>query len=398
MKNLPVRLLLAAFLALAPCVVQAAGMVVNPTVVSPGFDSTPEAAMQAARARVAAGDLSGALHQLSIYVAAHPDEYAPARLLGDLYYRQGNLSQAELIYAKILARSPADRETHNRLGAVYAAMNRIDDAIHEYNLSLPGADSVPELAELHMRKGDFAQYRTGLEREVQLYPGSAETEDQLGALHIFLHDNDGALRYIMRELDVMPESLKGLNRAGEAYMNLGLYDKAFDMLHHCLRVDSSNYSCMLNLAAANLETGDYATGKSLLDRAEKLAPEHPEILVNYGYLADRQGNWKEAITYYVKALAVSPYARDAYLNLGVDYEVHQLYELAESALLKGISVAPTDGALHYVLGRTYEDQNKHDLAIQQFQAAFNSTDPQAASLAKRRISQLSGGTTPSHPQ
>ncbi|MFN2527861.1 MAG: tetratricopeptide repeat protein [Candidatus Baltobacteraceae bacterium] len=387
MKHSPLPLLFIALaFFLAPCAAHAQTAGQKP-VDAPRVEFTSAEAMEQARARVAAGDFKGALGELSIYVLAHPKERTPARLLGDLYYRQGDLAAAERVYRAILLNVVDDRETHNRLGAVYATENRIDDAIAEYTKSLPGVDSIADLVALHQRKGDLAAYRASVERDAEAMPNSS-LQDEVGSVYLALHDYSQALLYFLRELDLSPNSILGLDHAAIAYMDLGMYDKAVDMLNRCRAKYRYEYSCTLNLAAAELEMGQYDEGKVLLDRAEQLEPEHPEINVNYGYLANAQGNWKLAISYYVKALQISPYARDAYLNLGVEYEQHHLYDLAESALLKGLSVVPTDGALHYLLGRTYQDQKKHDLAVEQFQAAFRSDDPAAATLAKVRISQL----------
>jgi len=385
--------LAAVFFSAAALRAQAGQLNTNPdSMLTQGFDSNPQAAVQDARGRVAAGDLPAAIRGLAVYVAAHPKDVAPARLLGDLYYRQGKLDQAKGVYDRIIMLYPNDRETHNRLGAVYATQNRVDDAITEYNKSLPGTDSIGDLVAMHTRKGDLPQYRVGVEREAMLYPSDADRQHELGAVFLALHDPSNALRYFLRELDVAPASLLGLNHAAIAYMDLGEYQKATNLLTRCLSIDPTNFACLVNMAAGDLEQGRYAHGKSLLDRAQSLEPEHPEIMVNYGYLADAQGDWKTAVTDYVKALAISPYSRDAYLDLGLDYEQHRLYELAESALLKGLTVAPADGALHYMLGRVYQDQQKRDLAVQQLQAASTSDDPRVTLLAKLRMSQMNGTT------
>ena len=67
-------------------------------------------------------------------------------------------------------------------------------------------------------------------------------------------------------------------------------------------------------------------------------------------------------------------ARDAYFDLGLVYEQHQLFDQAEAVHVKGIAVNPNDGPLHAVLGQTYQDAGKNDLAMEQFRLA-------AASLA-----------------
>jgi tetratricopeptide (TPR) repeat protein len=382
-------LIFAAALSLAPTLASAGSVTSNPDLYTLPFDSNPQTAMRAARERVAAGDLAGAIKQLATYVQAHPREADPARLLGDLYYRAGNLSSAQLVYAKILEFYPYDRETHNRLGAVYATLNRVDDAIGEYNKSLPGTDAVPDLVSLHARKGDLKTYIANVQRDASIGPSDPDAQHSLGSLYLSMHDYPNALKYFLRELDMVPDSLPGLNQAAVAYMDLGDYAQAFALLNRCLLRDPTSFACTVNLAAGNLETRNYDKGRSLLDRAQSLEPEHPEILVNYGYLADALGDWKGAVADYVKALAISPYSRDAYLNLGIDYDQHRLFDLAESVLLKGLTVAPQDAALHYWLGRTYQDQSKRDLAVKQFETAAQASDPQVAHLAKLRISQLS---------
>ncbi|MDP9017043.1 MAG: tetratricopeptide repeat protein [Candidatus Eremiobacteraeota bacterium] len=396
MKKLSAALIFAVALACLPGISQAQVILKTaPGVGETDLDATPQGVIDNARARVASGDLSGAIARLSLFVSQHPGSVAPARLLGDLYYRQGKLSNAESVYKSILFYNPNDREAHNRLGAVYATQNRIDEAISEYTKSLPALDSIADLVRLHIRKGDVAAYRAGLERDAANYPSQADLQGAVGTAYEVQHDYANALKFFLKELDIAPRSVSALNHAGLAYLDIGNYEKAFSVLNQCVGLQPTNYACTVNLAATYLEIHDYTHGKAFLDRAQALEPEHPEINVNYGYLSDALGNWKQAITYYVKALTISPLSRDAYLNLGVVYEAHQYYELAESALLKGLSVAPTDGALHYLLGRAYEDQKKYDLAVRQFRAAFASDDPQASFLARSRISQL-GGTPATH--
>ncbi|MBV8726816.1 MAG: tetratricopeptide repeat protein [Candidatus Eremiobacteraeota bacterium] len=389
--DIKLRSLIVAFaLTFLPVLASAAPAVTNnPDLYTLPFDSNPQAAMRAARERVAAGDLAGAIKGLATYVNAHPKDADPARLLGDLYYRAGNSTSADLVYHRILEFYPNDRETHNRLGAVYATLNRIDDAISEYNKSLPGTDAVPDLVSLHARKGDLPAYVAQVQSEGSLGASDPDAQHSLGSLYLSLHDYGNALKYFLRELDIVPDSLAGLNQAAVAYMDVGDYTKAFTLLNRCLLKDPASYACTVNLAAGNLETRSYDRGRELLDRAKSLEPEHPEILVNYGYLQDALGDWRSAVADYVKALAISPYSRDAYLNLGIDYTQHRLFDLAESALLKGLTVAPQDAALHYWLGRTYQDQRKRDLAMKQFEAAAQTSDPQVVNLAKLRMGQLS---------
>ncbi len=65
--------------------------------------------LDAARAKVAAGDTRGAIAGLAPYVADHPADVPAARLLGDLYFRVPDYARAERVW-KAIARRPAGRQ------------------------------------------------------------------------------------------------------------------------------------------------------------------------------------------------------------------------------------------------------------------------------------------------
>jgi tetratricopeptide (TPR) repeat protein len=352
--------------------------------------SDPQGAIDRARSLVAAGDLDGAIAGLATYVAGHPGEIAPERLLGDLYYRRGNFVKAEQTYHHILLYAPADKETHSRLGSVFATENRIDDAINEFNRSLPGTDSVPDLVQLHLRKGDFNRYKQEREAAAKDYPTDSEAQLELGQLYEAVHQPQTAMMYFRRALDNDPNSLFALNGMGLAYMDMRNYTDAVDMLNACLKRDGYNYACADNLGAAYLESARYALASAVLNQAHRLAPERSEALVNLGYLADVNGDWKKAVSLYVQAMTVYPYSPDAYIDLGFTYNAHGLYQLAQAALIKGLAVAPLDGRLHFLLGDAYQHQGKEALAEEQFKAAAgkDDVDPDVQRLAQERVAML----------
>jgi tetratricopeptide (TPR) repeat protein len=360
----------------------------DPSVFEPIFASDPTGAIHAARERVAAGDLAGAVKGLEIYVVSHPGEAGPERFLGDLYYRQGRFDKAEAVYQNILAHDPGDRETHNRLGVVYATENRIDDAIVQFDKALPGTDSVADLVAMHLRKGDLPQYRQQMERLATAEPTNADIQAEMGQVYAALHRPADSLSYFMRALDSDPQSLTALNGLGLAYFDLHNYPEAERNFRTCLGIDNTNYTCTNNLGAAYLQAGDDETAKPYLLRARSLAPERPETLVNFGFLADRRGDWRQAVDFYVKATVVGPYLPEAYIDLGIDYEHNALYQLAQAALLKGIAAAPEDGRIRYLLAVAYNAQGERPLALQQLKVAAQSLDPDVARIASEESAKL----------
>lgn len=375
---------------------QGVHIVNDPSIFEPVFASDPTGAIQAARERIAAGDLAGAVKGLEIYVVSHPTEAEPARFLGDLYYRQGRFDKAEEIYRSILSRNPSDRETHNRLGVVYATQDRVDEAIDQFNKALPGTDSVSDLVEMHARKGDLPAYRQEMQQLAQSEPTNADIQAEMGQVMAALHKPADALGYFMRALDTDPHSLTALNGLGLAYFDLQNYTEAEKDFSACMVIDPTNYTCTNNIGAAYLQGGNDAAAKPYLVRAHSFAPERPEALVNFGFLADRRGDWKGAVDYYVRATVVGPYLPEAYIDLGIDYEHNNLFQLAQAALLKGIAAAPEDGRIRYLLAVAYASQGQRSLALDQLKIAEQSLDPDVARIAAEESTRLA--TQKSSPQ
>jgi tetratricopeptide (TPR) repeat protein len=365
----------------------------NGTMIEPGqFASDPKGAITGARERIAAGDLPGAIKFLATYVAAHPDDLEPKRFLGDLYFRDRQLGEAELTYLNILHSYPGDKETHNRLGTVYAVENRVDDSIAQFNAALPGTDSVADLVDEHRRKGDLDKYEREMQHLAQQYPNEADIQAELGQVYAAVHQPYEASSYFQRALDDDPHSLTALNGLGLAYLTMRTYSDAEREFHECLSLDNTAYQCQNNLGAAQLEAGQYDEAKVTLDRAFRLGPEHAETLINYGYLDDTRGNWNDAVAEYAKAIALDPYVPESYVDLALDYEARNMNALAQAVLLKGLASNSTDGRLHYLLGRAYEAQGETKLAIAAYKAAAASSDPDVARIAQQEVAAISSST------
>jgi Flp pilus assembly protein TadD len=347
-----------------------------------------QAAITYARELIAAGDMDRAISQLAGFVDSHPDATEAARFLGDLYYRQGHFDRAEAVYRQLLVRDPHDKQTHNRLGVVYATENRVDEAIVEFQDALPGTDSIRDLVMLHLRKGDLQQYQAEMVRAATDNPNDADIQEELGEIFETTHRANDAILYFKRALDSDSRSIAALNGLGMSYLDNHDYASATQYLDDCLNVDPVNYACLDNLGVAKIQAENYEAASEAFKKAHRLEPERPEAIVNFGYLADLHGDWKRAVAYYVQAIAVNPYVPESYVNLGIDYEHNGLYSLAQSALLKGVAATPYDGRVRYLLARAYAAQGQKALALAQLKAAEASLDPDVSQIAKEESARL----------
>ncbi|MGC1379828.1 MAG: tetratricopeptide repeat protein [Candidatus Baltobacteraceae bacterium] len=347
-------------------------------------------AINYARELIAAGDMDAAVTQLAEFVTTHPNATAAARFLGDLYYRQGHFDRAEAVYKQLLARDPHDKETHNRLGVVYATENRVDAAIVEFNDALPGTDSIRDLVLMHLRRGDLPQYEAQMRLAADANPNDSDIQEELGEVLETIHQPAAAIVYFKRALDSDATSIPALNGLGMAYLDMRDHVSAMQYLNACLNVDPANYACLDNLGVGHIQQGLPNAALDDFTKAHRLEPERPEALVNFGYLADLRGDWKRAVTYYVSAISVNPYVPESYVNLGIDYEHNGLYSLAQSALLKGVAAAPWDGRVRYLLARAYVAEGQKALALAELKAAAASLDPDVSQIAKEESDRLNG--------
>jgi len=342
-----------------------------------------------ARKEVADGKLDDAIHLLSQYVAEHPQDVDPAKYLGDLYYRQADLKKAETIYKHVLDITPKDRETHNRLGGIYAAEDRVNDAIDQFTLSLPAAwNAYGQLVELHKRRGDLVEFINSSKEHADTFPLDYVAQYNMGRIFDAQRNFHDAAFYLQRALGLAPNDCATMSALGSVYLDLGDTRHSLETLNHCLSRQPDDYSALVNRGDAFIELAQYDLARADLQHANNVHPDGPEALVDIGYLEDTSHNWRSAVSYYLRALAIDPLMREGYTDLGYDYNEHQLYALAEASYLKGLSITPWDGRLHYLLAVTYADQGKRTLALAEYQRAAQSDEEAVARAASRDLATL----------
>ncbi len=365
----------------------------DPEHLNPGFASDPMGAITSTRELIAEGKMNEAIKHLETYVAAHPMEPGPRRFLGDLYFRTGQLARAKFTYEELLRQNPGDKETHNRLGTVLAVQNQVDAAIAQFNAALPGTDSVDDLVALHTRKGDLARYRAEINRLSEQYPTDPAIQGEVGQVFNAIHQPYEASVHFRKALDADPKNLTAINGLGLSLLSMHDYTGAEQQFHTCLSIDAYTYQCENNLGATQLEAHELGNAKVTLDKAFHLAPERAETFVNYGFLADMQGDWQKAVSYYAQSIQMFPYLRESYIDLALAYEEHKMYPLAQAALIKGLASVNDDGRMHFLLGKAYEAQGDRNDALTQFRLAAAGTDPDAARIAKLQVNDVTGSTS-----
>ena len=364
-----------------------------PAVAAPDAQAAPPPISNVAdaRTRASAGDVKGAIAELSAYVTANPGDRDATVYLGDLYLRSSDFKSAEKTYLAVLSRTPDDKVIHDRLGNAYAADDMTVEAIDQYERSLPNIVAYADLVRLHRHIGDLPQFVAKYRSDADQNSTDSAAQLGYGAILRDLHRSAEAAPYLQRAVTLLPRSCAAHTELGNTYLDLEQKTSAAAEFRQCLATDPNDYAALVDLSLTYDPRTQADVARGLLDRAYRLQPNRPEALVDYGYLADAAGRTDEAIAFYQRALATDVLARDAYVNLGYDYQEQRMFPLAEAAFLKGLSVSPSDGRLQYLLGQIYSEQGKRNLAVAEYAGAARSDEPEVQRAAAARLATLQGG-------
>ncbi len=92
--------------------------------------------MQNAARRPDIHPLDRAINELRGELARNPDDPTVLSRLGALFYRRGDLPEAERFLRKAITANPRRSNYHNNLGNVLCDMGRMKDGIDEYETAL----------------------------------------------------------------------------------------------------------------------------------------------------------------------------------------------------------------------------------------------------------------------
>ncbi|MEI6233343.1 MAG: tetratricopeptide repeat protein [Planctomycetota bacterium] len=169
--------------------------------------------------------LDRAINELRGELAKKPDDPTVLSRLGALYYRRGDLPEAERFLRKAIAVNPRRPNYHNNLGNVLCDMGKMKDGIVEYEsaIAIEKADNpekVPSLeasTNLELAKTEYRLIHERieyLERALELDVGAAEELNALGCGYLLRGDRVKAIAHFRRAAEADPRSLQaGLNIA-----------------------------------------------------------------------------------------------------------------------------------------------------------------------------------------
>ncbi|MCC6823038.1 MAG: tetratricopeptide repeat protein [Verrucomicrobia subdivision 3 bacterium] len=384
---------------------------------------------------------AAALLRAQAQVDQTPTNPAPYVLLAGVQLVETNLPAAEATLLKALAFAPEYGPANALLARIYVTANKHPAALKTLNEMVArntnDLASWLKIAELHSAASNYPAAKQTYEKALAVNPryvpvlnnlawlaavrlGDLKLAYELGSkahdlrpADPFTSDTFGWVLYLRgdypRSLALITESAKALPQEPEVQFHLGMAHymmgeeaPARVALQNALqlaregdwRSDAAQRLRLLDLDPASADVQTVGELKAMSARS----PEDPILLLRQAAIADRDGNWDQAATYYSNALKINPNLVTATIKLSqlLATKLHNPPKALELAR-RARELSPDDPVITHTLGRLAYDAGDFSWAASLLQESLRRLPKDAAvqfdfGLAAYSLGQVTNAT------
>ena len=287
-------------------------------------------------------EADGAVRQ---YLKDHPNSAEAHFLRGHILFRE--------IQAQAAEEAQFRPQTHGR-GASPRTMGAISADV-----------SIPKGAQ-EMARASLAEFTAG----AKFHDPSASDLKIVGLDYVLLVDYPDADKWLTKMLEWAPNDSEGWYYLGRTKYNENRFAEAIGAFQQCLKRDPRNVKAEdnLGLSLAGLgRNGEAAAAynQAIAWQAQSLA-KNPGPYIDLGSLLIDENRPKEAVSFLVRAIEVSPHESRAHELLGKAYSRLEEFPKAQAELEKAIELSPQAPNLHCMLAPVYRKQGLAERAKAEF--------------------------------
>lgn len=329
--------------------------------------------------------------------------------VGNVYRRKGKFDRAVDCYHKAIEINPAFAEGYNNIATVLRLQQKPLDAIEYYRKAIEAdgknAKFYSNLGVSLFESGEIDEAKSCYEKSLEINSRNAETYINLGNLLEYQNEVDECIKCYSTAVQLQPENADTHNNFGRILCENGSYAEAVEYLRKAYELDPANDDIqlnlanglfytdeieeayklckealeknpespktMINMAIILFEMGNSKDAEELFDKAINKVPENAKAYYSKGVLLQDSGRKQEAILCFRKAIEISPKHTEAFESLARcvkfkkgDREIEE----AESLLIEENLLRPKKMALHFALGKIYEDIGEYAKSFEHYKA------------------------------
>jgi len=243
-----------------------------------------------------------------------------AYTMGVIHDLEGETNEAIQQYEKSLVYRD-NYASHLRVGANYARVGRLEDALDELQKVLEvEPDNIQArylLALIYSTQKKFDQaageYESILKSVSKAEPENIEIYGYLGQLYYSLKQYDKAINQYEMILSLRPKNPDVMFLLGSLYLEVGKRKEAATLFNRAIKVDPNHDISLNSLGYTYAEDGiKLEEAQDLIERALSIDPENGAYLDSLGWVYYQKGQYAMALEYLMKA--------DRYLKDPIIYE------------------------------------------------------------------------------
>jgi tetratricopeptide (TPR) repeat protein len=310
----------------------------------------------------------------------------------------GQLKEALNIIAQIEKVELPTCETLLTKASIFSQLRDSKTAIKYYKESL--LLSEPEdrdeiyldLAVEHQNMNDYKGALLILEKAMRHNPQNEGAIYELAFCYDQLGDYEKAVKCYSDFIDENPYSFTAWYNLGNAFSKSEDFEKAVWAYDYCVLLNEDFGPVYFNLGNAYLSMDKYQLSIDNFNRSMELDGEDPVALCYIGEAHEQLGELQLAKEFYKQSLLLAPLLSDAWLGLGIVEDMEGNTRQGIALFNKALELDPENASVFSVLAAAYEKLDDFDLAKEYYLMAL-SIDPLDEECLTSYINFLIGTTS-----
>ncbi|HEY4342972.1 MAG TPA: sulfotransferase [Parvibaculum sp.] len=295
--------------------------------------------------------------------------------LGIVHFERGAFDLAEGAYRRAIEAAPDYAEAHNNLANALRARRMFDEADAAYlraiALKRNYGEALANRGAMLRETGRPEEAEAVLRQAIGAKPNYADAYTSLALVLRDLKRADDALNVLARSVAIDPERAEAFILIASILLERGKTEGALSACRRALKCNP-DHAGALNLMGRVLRDAEDIEGSIVhCRRALALRPDAPDILNNLGLSLLESGDLDGAAAALGHAAEIEPNGLSTYINLAAARKFNagdpEIAVLEKAAKRKSLPEGER-AALHYALGKVYDDVGDHGRAFEQFAA------------------------------
>jgi type IV pilus assembly protein PilF len=203
-------------------------------------------------------------------------------------------------------------------------------------------EAARNLGEVYFEQGNYSEALREFLKAESLYPDDPFLQNDLGLTYKAKKNPDLAISHFKKALALKPDYASAKNNLGTVYLDKGEWDTAikyFEEVAEDLLYTTPNFA-LSNLGWAYYNKKDYAHAENFYLKALEVKPKFINAMVGLGKTYIAMGKPSEAVATLEKAIKDYPHFGQLYFELAQAYTLLGKYKKALDAYEKVIEFAP----------------------------------------------------------